>query len=125
MEGERGREGGIRHSRGRARASHHRNDSPHPPGGYSDPPLSRALCSRQLSRPDGPHGVSPPVLLAYFMAVMLGVVGLFSAAGRASGLDAQPGWEWTRLQPPTGIAEWGLLMVYCLLPWHLASIALA
>lgn len=47
------------------------------------------------------------------MAVVLGVVGLFSAAGRASGLDGQPGWEWTRLQPPTGIAEWGLLMVYC------------
>jgi hypothetical protein len=52
-------------------------------------------------------------LLAYFMAVVLGVVGLFSAAARASGLDVQPGWERARLQLPTGLVEWAMLMVYC------------
>jgi hypothetical protein len=57
--------------------------------------------------------VPPPVLLAYFMAVVLFVVGLFSSIARATNLDGQPGWEWARVQPPAGVEEWGLILVYC------------
>mmetsp|Transcript_31354 Transcript_31354/g.95878 ORF Transcript_31354/g.95878 Transcript_31354/m.95878 type:complete len:257 (+) Transcript_31354:261-1031(+) len=71
------------------------------------------ILTRHLSRSDGYYRVSPPVLLAYFMAVVLAVMSAVAFTTWASGLDTFSAWEWTRLRVPSGVAEWILLHVYC------------
>ena len=71
--------------------------------------------TRVLSRAGGPHAahLPPAMLLSHKLVVMLSFFGAVGLVGRAARLDELGGFEWLRLRPPAGAADWALLGLHC------------